>query len=114
MSAGVTGTFETNNWMVSASGKIVTDKWRPFLKKATSIKLHRNVGSCNHAFTPYKLPQPFIRQSKLIAIMCSNRDLGMASDGDAWTSIAIEESHLLVREALRLGAARLFVFKRKC
>jgi hypothetical protein len=43
-----------------------------FLKKATSIKLHQNVGNCNHAFTPYKLPQPFIRQSKIIAIMCSS------------------------------------------
>jgi hypothetical protein len=82
MPAGVTGTFETNYWKVSASGKIVNDKRRPFLKKATSIKFHRNVSNGNHKCTPYKLPQPFIRQPKFIAIMCSSRDLGIASDGE--------------------------------
>jgi hypothetical protein len=82
MPAGVTGTFETNYWKVSASGKIVNDKRRPFLKKATSIKFHRTVGNGNSTFTPYKLLQPFIRQPKFIAIMCSSRDLGIASDGE--------------------------------
>ena len=37
----------------------------------------------------------------------------MASDDDAWTSLVMEASHLLIRDALRLGAAGLFAFKRK-